>query len=81
MECTSNFSSAIKGRDEQQEESCATTNGYKFYLWLVLCDVKGVYHEERGEELKVKDESDDFEVAFLNDAMLEAGFYKMIYNY
>ena len=29
--------------------------------------------------MKVKDESDDFEVAFLNDAMLEAGFYKMIY--
>ena len=64
MECTSNFSSAIKGRDEQQEESCATTNGYKFYLWLVLRNFKGVYREEQGEESKVKDWSDDFEIAF-----------------
>ena len=71
----SNFSSsAIQGRDELLEESGATTNGYKFYSWLVLRDFKGVYGEEWGEESKEEDDTDDLDVAFLNDAMLEAGF-------
>ena len=40
MECMSNFSSAIQGRDELQEESGATTTGYKFYSWLVYVILK-----------------------------------------
>ena len=68
MKATNTFSSCpVQDRDEQQQRSGTTTNGYRDYLWLDSLALV-VSCEERGEEC----ESDDPDVAFLNDAMLEA---------
>ena len=75
MVCTSDSSyTAFQDRDELQEGSGTITIGYKDYSWLVLHGFKDVYHEEWGEESRGEDKSDNLDAAFLNDAMLEAGF-------
>lgn len=77
MVCTSDSSyTAFQDRDELQEGSGKITIGYKDYSWLVLHGFKDVYREEwgPGEESRREDESDNVDAAFLNDAMLEAGF-------